>query len=166
MINKLKLVLSIGLVSIASNAFGFDIDINQDDLKRLKYGFLVEDLAVGEKAFVTTYAFCQRDGQLLLNKKVNIQERSKYSLNILITVNPKKTVTVNIKPEKDSTAFDLKDNLISDFIPQSNPCKRQEFFYSTVPDYYSVDNIDGYSSMSEYIKHLKDMGFKSKKETD
>ena len=53
MINKLKLVLSIGLVSIASNAFGFDIDINQDDLKRLKYGFLVEDLAVGEKAFGT-----------------------------------------------------------------------------------------------------------------
>ena len=166
MINRLKLALTVGFIFIASISFGFDIDINEDDLRRLKNGYLIEDLMVGERAFVSTYAFCHKDGQLLLNKKANTIDRSKYSLNILITINPKNTVSVSIKPEKDSTAFDLKDNLIKHFIPQSAPCKNQELFYSTKLDFYSVDNIDGYKSMSKYIKHLKDMGFKSKKETD
>ena len=89
MINKLKLTLAVGLISIANNAYGFDIDINLDDLSRLKDGYLIEDLAVGERAFVSKYAFCLRDGQLLLNKKSNTEERSEYSVNMLITINPK-----------------------------------------------------------------------------
>ena len=73
MINRLKLALTVGFISIASNAFGFDIDINEDDLRRLKNGYLIEDLMVGERAFVSTYAFCHKDGQLLLNKKDYLQ---------------------------------------------------------------------------------------------
>ena len=73
---------------------------------------------------------------------------------------------MNIKPQKDKTGFDVKKDVIKDFIPESWPCEYQEMFYNTELDFYSVDNIDGYTSMSKYIKHLKDMGFKSKEETD
>ena len=166
MINKLKLTLAVGLISIANYAYGFDIDINQDDLSRLEDGYLIEDLAIGERAFVTKYAFCFRDGQLLLNKKSNTVERSEYSVNMLITINPKNSVTLNIKPQKDKTGFDVKEDVMKDFIPASYPCEYQEIFFNTEIDFYSVDNIDGYTSMSEYIKHLKDMGFKSKKEAN
>ena len=166
MINKLKLTLAVGLISIANYAYGFDIDINQDDLSRLEDGYLIEDLAIGERAFVSKYAFCFRDGQLLLNKKSNTVERSEYSVNMLITINPKNSVTLNIKPQKDKTGFDVKEDVMKDFIPASYSCEYQEIFFNTEIDFYSVDNIDGYTSMSEYIKHLKDMGFKSKKEAN
>ena len=138
MINKLKLTLAVGLISIANYAYGFDIDINQDDLSRLKDGYLIEDLAVGERAFVSKYAFCFRDGQLLLNKKSNTEERSEYSVNMLITINPKNSVTLNIKPQKDKTGFDVKKDLIKDFIPESWPCETSDIIERSSISYLSL----------------------------
>ena len=48
------------------------MNVNESDLRRFKYGYLIDDLTVGDSAYVDFDDFCTKDGKLYLVKNNNV----------------------------------------------------------------------------------------------
>ena len=152
----MRAIFFICFLLIPKIVFGFDVNVSEEDITRFQYKYIIDDLAVGDTAYVTYLDFCTENEKLMIMKHGAIGEKSEYYSNFLISVEPGDKVNVTLQPNED------KDR-ISWAIPNTDNCtmwmsnKSREKFSG----FFEVQSIDGHTNLKDYLKHLEKLGFKS-----
>ena len=132
----------------------FDLNVTRDEVRRVIYGYLIGDLLVGDKAYVSNLDFCEKDNQLFLIKSMSTDEKAEYWPNLIAEVLPNNMVNITLQA-------DYKKHLdeVSHVVPNTDPCEYFEAFLMT-SGYFAVKSIQGHQNMRDYIGFLKEAGFK------
>jgi len=132
----------------------FDVNVTRDEVRRVTYGYLIGDLLVGDKAYVSNLDFCEKDNQLFLMKSMSTDEKSKYWPDLIAEVLPNNMVKITL-----GAGYEKHLDEISNVIPNTDPCKYYEAF-SMSSGYFAVKSIQGHENMRDFIGFLKNAGFK------
>ena len=134
----------------------FDMNVTRDDVQRVKFGHLIGDLLVGDRAYVSNQDFCSKNDQLFLMKSMTTNEQSEYWPNMIAEVLPNNMVSITLqagyKKHLDEVVY---------VIPSHDPCKIYEAYLSNL-EYFAVKSIHGHQNMRDYIGFLKEAGFELK----
>ena len=132
------------------------MNVTRDDLTRVKNGYLIGDLLVGDRAYVSKGDFCAENNQLFLIKSLSTKQKSNCWPNLIAEVLPNNMVSITLQA-------DYKEHLdeVEHVITRSDECKWHKIYLTNVK-YFAVKSIQGHQNMRDYIGFLKEAGFELK----
>lgn len=136
----------------SAQAYAFDMNVTRDDVQRVKYGYLIGDLMVGDKGYVSNQSFCVENKKLFLSARFATQEKMTYSVNLVAEILPKRTVSITLHD------YDDKLDRIGNAIPNPQSCDTVRLYFPDA-ELLSVKSINGFDNMRDYIGFLKKEGF-------
>ena len=134
------------IVSIASSASSFEVDLKLHEVVRLRGYYLVGDLTVGAKARVGNP--CQESGRLFMFDTQPIDPTS----NFIATLKPSGHISLELSP------VDYKGERVNELYVWQRPytfegCERlRERGFEG--DLIEVDDIDGFTTYSEWAESV------------
>ena len=84
----MRSIFFICFLLIAKTGFCFDVNVSERDITRFKYKFIIDDLVVGDTAYVNYLDFCTENEKLMIMKHGAIGEKNELFPNFLISVEP------------------------------------------------------------------------------
>ena len=152
----MRAIFFICFLLIPKIVFGFDVNVSEEDITRFQYKFIIDDLAVGDTAYVRSYSFCTENEKLMINKNNAIEKKSDFWPNLLMAVEPGNKVSITLQPGENTDrlgyAIPNTDNC-NLFISNKSRKKNVGFF--------EVRSIEGHTNLKDYLNHLKKLGFRS-----
>lgn len=145
----MRTILSALIMTLATQANAFDLNLSEIEVRRLKAEYLVDDLAVGVKAVVNYWAFCSKEEQLYINRAAMIDEPSDYMAMFEVVLLPTGGVSVETVPATNRDASSLP-------FPDTKPCDQKSI---RELGFYPVTTIDGVDNFAEYISVALGKGF-------
>lgn len=155
----MRITLTAIFMTLATHASAFDVNMTPEEIYRLNMEYLVDDLSAGVKAKVSKYAFCNKDGKIVLRRAatlgVNYDWQDYYEIILLPNgkISAEFVNAVDHLSNEDPNQFDL---------PNYDRCGNE------IDDkfgYYSVETIDGTNNVHDLIIKLIADGYKIKNET-
>ena len=152
----MRSIFFICFLLIAKTGFCFDVNVSERDITRFVHKFIIDDLVVGDTAYVNYLDFCTENEKLMIMKHGAIGEKSELFPNFLISVEPGDKVKATLQPS------DFNDR-IRWAIPNTDNCtmrmsnKSREKFLG----FLEVQSIDGHTNLKDYLNHIEKLGFKS-----
>ena len=152
----MRAIFFICFLFIAKTGFCFDVNVSEEDITRFQYKFIIDDLAVGDTAYVSSYDFCTENEKLMINKNQAIGKKSDYWPNLLMAVEPDNKVSVTLQPGE-------KPDRLGNAIPNTDNCNLYISNKSRAKNvgFFEVRSIEGHTNLKDYLKHLEKLGFKS-----
>ena len=135
----------------SAQAYAFDMNVTRDDVERVKYGYLIGDLMVGDKGYVSHQSFCVENKKLFLSAGFATRDKSTYSVNLVAEILPKRTVSISLQN-------DNRLDSITNAIPNPQSCDTVRLYFPDA-ELLSVKSINGFDNMRDYIGFLKKEGF-------
>ena len=125
----------------ATNAIAFENDISLGEVKKLAGQTIVQDMAIGDKAYINHYSLCWDDGNLYLSPYGAILEGEKGPYEIAFTMKVGKQGVLSIPAER------LRGALVG--ISRRTSCD----IWNNVPHHrvglIRIDTVNGASKISQ-----------------
>ncbi len=152
---RLLLLTIFGLTLSVNTIYGqFNINLDRDAVHKAFEIIRVKDLAVGDKAYITRYAyFCVEKNKLLISGYNEItEERADYTEHYKLSVKSGMKITLEIIPKKGQSKKEaIKDLIISlaktrecDLVKKTNP--------HLMKDKFVVTEIDSQKSLKKLFQ--------------
>jgi len=153
-------LINLGAASRADENFNFNLSYEQF-LRLDDEVILLKDLSVGEKISIHSSSIClDEDGTLNVDVYARRRAEDRPSWRkITATRLANHRVSLTYEAPKEG------DNKMSgwNMLPHHNPCPILQYRnYPTVPDYYKVITVNGFSNLKAYLAHLRSSGYKFK----
>ena len=111
----MRAIFFICFLLIPKIVFGFDVNVSEEDITRFQYKYIIDDLAVGDTAYVSSYDFCTENEKLMINKNQAIGKKSDFWPNLLMTVETDNKVSITLQPSE-------KPDRLTNAIPNTDNC--------------------------------------------
>lgn len=157
----MRILFLISAMLWSTQAHAFDSNVSSEDLQRIKWGYLIGDLLVGDKAYVSDIAICAEGGKLMLSKIRATQGKADYYASFIASVLPGNIVSLELNKEID---------IVDDFhriMPNVSPCQNERDRNRDFDlGFFKVKDINGFDNMRDYLRFLKAEGAKFKVDPD
>ena len=144
----MRTILAVLISTIATQSNAFDINLNGIEIRRLQAEYLIDDLSVGVKAVVSSWAFCAEDDRLYLNRAASVGEPSKWTATFEVSLLPSGETEAVIVPAGDISANSLP-------FPSTQPCDEELRDLG----FYPVNSINGADNFAEFISVALGKGY-------
>ena len=148
------------LYSGSIHADSFKINVSQTDVN-WKHGVLtIRDLGVGEYAYLLVPIFCrERNGEMKMLKDGKphshiIADQTNYKITRL----PNDQLAIEILPRHPSVSKRVKENFVEQIVDNESTlsCNGYNLVFGTSPeDWFSINNVDGATSVKELMSKIK-----------
>ena len=136
-------------MTLATYLNAFDVNMDELEIRRLKADYLVDDLSVGVKAVVNSWAFCTINDKLYVNRAAFVDEPSNWNAMFEISLLPSGEVDVEIVPAGEVSSNDLP-------FPYTYPCSEEK---QQALGFYPVHTLEGVDNFAEFISVALGKGF-------
>lgn len=156
----MRTILIALMITLATQASAFDVNMTPKEIYRLDEEFLVDDLSAGVKAKVTTSSFCTKDGKLVVRRSAPLGVTYEWQDYYEIILMPNGQISAEFFNAVDSLRSE--DPKLIDF-PNLGSCREE--FDELKFGYYPVETIDGTNNIRDLIIKLIRDGYKIENET-
>jgi hypothetical protein len=149
-------LMSLSNISVVNAEFKLDISIS--DLDKSLEIISINDLAVGESAYINLTSFCTKsDGNIAVSRVTRIQsERSDYSAYALIKIQPGGTISVELIPSKKLPEENSKKMVLKKFLGSIREFFSCDVIKTVLPLHnaavYPVSTIEGMQSAKKLLE--------------
>lgn len=151
----MRILFLISAMLWSTQAHAFDSNMSSRDLMRIEYGYMIGDLMVGDKAYVTSHALCVENGKLMLSKIGRTMAKDDFFSNFIASVLPGNMVSLELHKEID------KEKNTRELIPRYGLCQNKRDRNRDLNlGFFKVKDINGFDNMRDYIRYLKAEGAK------
>ncbi|MEM7519621.1 MAG: hypothetical protein AAF307_01175 [Pseudomonadota bacterium] len=143
------------LLAVPQVAVAFDLDMTLAEKNRAFGSYVVEDLTVGDSAYVGVFAFCWESNSLMLSGSYPIKSKDDYDADVLIERAPGGTFTGKVILKEPLKSEDIER--VVDDLYEVGECSLIGAWEVASELFFPVTELDNAKSVAELIAKLKEL---------